>query len=243
MAQLFSSNERTFVEECARAELRVAGRALPADEVLRLAARRAARDDGVPFFRECFDAPTVERRRRAAVLRAEIAQIEREIPTAMVLRDRAEPRTPRVLDRVARLDADLASGARRLGADGERPPLLDVLAALEVPASSQLAVFTRSSFQAKRISPRRPRAIYFSDDVYVGFVPGGDVLELTAVDPAEGLVFYTLDRTADAPRSRPRPHRRSSGGSLSGRRGRRARRARPCPATTQSSGRAFRPWS
>lgn len=110
-------------------------------------------------------------------------------------------------DRVARLDADLASGARRLGADGERPTLLDVLAALEVPASSQLAVFTRSSFQAKRISPRRPRAIYFSDDVYVGFVPGGDVLELTAVDPAEGLVFYTLDRTADAPRFKRETHR------------------------------------
>ncbi|MEM9383285.1 MAG: hypothetical protein AAGB93_25300, partial [Planctomycetota bacterium] len=111
------------------------------------------------------------------------------------------------IDRVARLDAALASGRRRLALDGEPVTLIEVLNALDVPASSQLAVFTRSSFQARRISPRRPRAIYFSDDVYVGYVPGSDVIELTAVDPTEGLVFYTLDRAAAVPRFQRETHR------------------------------------
>ncbi|MEM9381232.1 MAG: DUF1553 domain-containing protein [Planctomycetota bacterium] len=80
-------------------DVRVDARVLAADEILGLAAVRAARDDGLPFFRECFDPPTIDLRRRVASMRAEIARIEREIPTAMVLRDRAEPRTTRVLDR------------------------------------------------------------------------------------------------------------------------------------------------
>ncbi len=36
--------------------------------------------------------------------------------------------------------------------------------------------------------------MYFGDDVYVGFVRGGDVLEFAAVDPDIGAVFYILDQ-------------------------------------------------
>jgi hypothetical protein len=39
-----------------------------------------------------------------------------------------------------------------------------------------------------------PRAIYHSDDVTVGYVRGGDVLEVVSVDPQLGAVFYTLDQ-------------------------------------------------
>ena len=53
-------------------------------------------------------------------------------------------------------------------------------------------MFSKTSFQAPHISPRNPRAIYFADDAAVGFVRGGDVLELAAVDPRQGVVFYTL---------------------------------------------------
>lgn len=100
---------------------------------------------------------------------------------------------------------------RRLGeawARGERMPERDarlgflpaLLEALDVPVSSQTLVFSKTSFQNERIGPRSPRAIYFGDRAYVGFVPGSSVLEVTAVDPHKGAVFYTVeDRGGDAP--------------------------------------------
>ena len=42
------------------------------------------------------------------------------------------------------------------------------------------------------ISPQTPRAIYFNDDVYVGWIPGAELLELSSVDPKQGAMFYTL---------------------------------------------------
>ena len=57
---------------------------------------------------------------------------------------------------------------------------------------SQALVFSKTSFQAAKISPRNPRAIYFTDDVAVGWVRGGDGIELAGVDPKRGVVFYTL---------------------------------------------------
>jgi hypothetical protein len=71
-----------------------------------------------------------------------------------------------------------------------------VLKALDVPVSSQVLVFSKTSFQAPRISPRMPRALYFNDDTYVGWVPGGDVVEIASVDPRQGVVFYTMDQDA-----------------------------------------------
>jgi hypothetical protein len=75
------------------------------------------------------------------------------------------------------------------------------LAELEVPSSSQTLVFSKTSLQLHRISPRRPRALYFNDDVYVGYCQRGDVLELAATDPEQGAIFYTLEQSAEsAPR-------------------------------------------
>jgi len=48
--------------------------------------------------------------------------------------------------------------------------------------------------QRHRINPRTPRAVYFADDVYVGYCQKGDVLEVTAVDPQLGTVFYSLSQ-------------------------------------------------
>ena len=48
--------------------------------------------------------------------------------------------------------------------------VLFVLTALEVPVSSQMLVFSKTSFQYLHISPEHPRALYFNDDVYVGSV-------------------------------------------------------------------------
>lgn len=98
-------------------------------------------------------------------------------------------------DPVAKLQRDLDSGKRTLKRDPKTGYLKPILEALGVPASSQTLVFSKTSFQLHRISPDNPRAIYFNDDVYVGYVPGGDVVELSAVDPEKGGIFYSLSQT------------------------------------------------
>jgi hypothetical protein len=99
-------------------------------------------------------------------------------------------------DRVARLNADLQSGSVRLAFDPVQGYLPSILQALRMPAASQLLVFTKSSVQASRISPRNPRAIFFDDTVTLGFIPGAEFLEFAAEDPRQGVVFYTLDQRA-----------------------------------------------
>ncbi|MDA1266632.1 MAG: hypothetical protein O2816_16250, partial [Planctomycetota bacterium] len=78
--------------------------------------------------------------------------------------------------------------------EDDRALLLSLLAALDVSVHSQTTVFSRTSFQPRRISPARPRGVYFNDEVYVGYVPGSGLFELTVMDPDQGLRFYTLTR-------------------------------------------------
>jgi hypothetical protein len=59
-------------------------------------------------------------------------------------------------------------------------------------------VFSKTSFQRERISPHTPRALFFNDDVYVGFIPGSPLMEISAADPKLGGVFYTLDQSTVA---------------------------------------------
>jgi len=94
---------------------------------------------------------------------------------------------------VARLQSQLESGKQLDFAEGGLGYLPSLLHRLGVNVDSQALVFSKTSFQSQKISPRNPRAIYFADDVAVGFVRGGDVLELAALDPQQGVVFYTLD--------------------------------------------------
>jgi hypothetical protein len=68
-----------------------------------------------------------------------------------------------------------------------------VLQQLNINVDSQVLVFSRTSIQTSHISPQTPRAIYFNDDAAVGFVQNGEVLELSAIDPKQGVVFYSLD--------------------------------------------------
>jgi hypothetical protein len=97
-------------------------------------------------------------------------------------------------DAVSRLSAQLERGTITLDfrADGSGY-LASVLRNLGVNPDSQGLVFSKTSSQAAKISPRNPRAIYFADDVAVGFVRGGEVIELAARDPQQGVSFYTLD--------------------------------------------------
>jgi hypothetical protein len=58
-----------------------------------------------------------------------------------------------------------------------------------------LLVFSKTSLQRSHISPKRPRALYFNDDVYIGFIPGAPLLEVSVADPKLGGVFYELEQT------------------------------------------------
>ncbi len=80
---------------------------------------------------------------------------------------------------------------------GYLPALLEQL---DIPVSSQVLVFTKTSLQRNRIAPPTPRALYFNDDVYVGYCQQGDVLEVSSADSQLGTVFYTLDQHQEAPR-------------------------------------------
>ncbi len=103
-------------------------------------------------------------------------------------------------DPVAELAERLERGVTTLPRDPEWGYLPAVLEALDVPLSSQSLVFSRTSLQVDMIAPWAPRAIYFNDDVYVGYTVDGLVLEIAAVDPDGGSVFYTIDqRDADDP--------------------------------------------
>lgn len=104
-------------------------------------------------------------------------------------------------DAIARLQKQLNSGAVKLDYSEENGYLASVLKNLRVPVASQGLVFSKTSFQLHRISPNNPRAIFFNDDVYIGWVRGGDVLEVAAVDPQLGGVFYTLEQQ---PAAKPR---------------------------------------
>jgi hypothetical protein len=101
---------------------------------------------------------------------------------------------------VSRLQSSLARGEKKLEYTEKHGYLPALLKALDVPVSSQMLVFSRTSLQRSRIRPRTPRAVYFNDDVYVGFCQSGDVLEVAAADQKLGAVFYTVDqRKPDAP--------------------------------------------
>jgi hypothetical protein len=95
-------------------------------------------------------------------------------------------------DPIARLQQRIAAGEETLRFDEEHGYLPSLLESLGIPVSSQGLVFSRTSLQVDRISPWTPRAVYFNDDVYVGWVQGGPILEIASVDPKLGAVFYTL---------------------------------------------------
>jgi len=99
---------------------------------------------------------------------------------------------------VSRLIHEIESGKASLAWDVRHGYLPAILKALDVPVSSQALVFSKTSLQLHRISPDSPRAIYFNDDVYVGWVPRGDVVEISAADSALGGVFFSLRQEKSA---------------------------------------------
>ena len=97
---------------------------------------------------------------------------------------------------ISRLNERMRNGEVALQWDPATGYLPSVLKALNAPAESQVLVFSKTSFQARKISPQNPRAIYFGDDVAVGYVRGGDLLEFISQDPKVGSVFYTMKQAS-----------------------------------------------
>ncbi len=67
-----------------------------------------------------------------------------------------------------------------------------LLKALNIDPSSQMLVYSKTSLQIDGISAATPRAVYFNDSTYVGFVQNAPLLELAAADEEFGIVFYSM---------------------------------------------------
>ncbi len=102
---------------------------------------------------------------------------------------------------VDELNRKLADGSLTLTFDEKSGYLKSVLDLLKVPVESQVMVYSPTSQQAEKITPRNPRAIYFNDNVSVGYVRGGGILEVVAQDPKLGSVFYAIPQEAGAGRT------------------------------------------
>lgn len=100
-------------------------------------------------------------------------------------------------DAITRLQHKIDAGTVKLDYDAHWGYLPSLLKHLGINTDSQMLVFSKTSFQGPKISPKKPRALYFADDVAVGFVPEGDLMEFIALDPKEGVEFYTLERDRD----------------------------------------------
>jgi hypothetical protein len=98
-------------------------------------------------------------------------------------------------DPIATLIQQIKQG-RKLPFHPKRGYLDALLKELNVSRTSQTLVFSKSSLQSDYISPGTPRAIYFNQEVYVGWIPGAPLIEIMSVDPMRGVQFYTLPNHA-----------------------------------------------
>ena len=106
-------------------------------------------------------------------------------------------------DPIAHLKARMDRGEAKLEWSPTYGYLPSLLKALNIPSSSQGLVLSRGSLQRNKISPKKPRALYYGDDAYVGFVQDGGVLELAGQDPTLGAVYYTIDQVPPAEGEQP----------------------------------------
>jgi len=95
---------------------------------------------------------------------------------------------------VARLQERITRGEVTLKFGEKHGYLLSLLETLKIPTNSQMLVFSKTSFQRERITPKTPRSLFFNDSVYIGYIPGAPLLEISAADPKLGAVFYTLNQ-------------------------------------------------
>jgi hypothetical protein len=105
---------------------------------------------------------------------------------------------PARANRIWRLQQKLDKGEVRLQWEPKTGYLRSVLRALEIDVSSQTLVFSKTSLQTSKIAESTPRAIYFNDDTYVGYVQNSDLLEFAAIDAEVGVVFFGMVNRKEA---------------------------------------------
>jgi hypothetical protein len=106
-------------------------------------------------------------------------------------------RPPR--EAIVTLNSAVAKGDVSLAFDPlPRGYLASVLKALDISPSSQTLVFSENSLQRAHISKAAPRAIYFNDTVAVAWAKGADTIEAAALDPTQGVHFYSIPQTRSA---------------------------------------------
>ena len=108
---------------------------------------------------------------------------------------------------IADLDRSLEEGSASLAFEGRSGYLRSLLDALDMPVESQVLVFSPTSFQEDYIDFDNPRAVFFRDDIALGWVRGADVIEIAAQDRRQGTIFYSLEQ---APSAAPRFRRRET---------------------------------
>lgn len=96
-------------------------------------------------------------------------------------------------DPVTDLARRIQNGEVQLAFDRESGFLRSLLDVLKVPIESQVAVFSKTSFQSGKINPQNPRTIFFNDSVAVA-QPRGGFIELASTDPEQGVIFYAFGR-------------------------------------------------
>ncbi len=92
---------------------------------------------------------------------------------------------------ITRIVTRIENGEKLLTGRRDQDVLRELLNLLDIPIESQVLVYSKTSAQNGLITPSTPRAIYFSDNAYVGWVPGGNI-EVITFDEELGAVFHMV---------------------------------------------------
>ena len=97
-------------------------------------------------------------------------------------------------DPVMAVQKRITNGEVKLIWDDKFGYLPSILEAFGAKKSTQTLVMSKTSLQRRYISPENPRSLFFSDDVYIGYIPGAPVMEISSVDPKLGGTFYFIEQ-------------------------------------------------
>lgn len=99
-------------------------------------------------------------------------------------------------NKIEKLQAQLSTKKKALINEPRFGFLKSLLKELKINEASQVLVFSKSSLQSHFVGPKTPRAIYFNDSTFVGYVnhPSG-MIEMAVADNNRGISFYTLDQS------------------------------------------------
>ncbi len=98
----------------------------------------------------------------------------------------------RASDPIAKPTAGLTHGTRAIKGNSPLEKLRYILNLLQIPEESQILVYSKTSHQNALIQPGNPRSLFFNENAYVGYVPGGDI-EVIAHDPLLGSIYYLIE--------------------------------------------------